>query len=36
MLGCMHSFLAVHDMVVGDVWKDTQYFISQGFSEELE
>ena len=34
MFECMASFLAVHDMVIGEVSKDTQCFLSQGFSEE--
>ena len=34
MVGCMSSFLAVHDIMIGDVSKETQCFLSQEFSEE--
>ena len=34
MVSCMSSFLAVHDVMMGDYSKDTQYFIFQGLSEE--
>ena len=34
MVECMSSVLAVHDMMIGGVSKDTQYFLLQGFSEE--
>ena len=34
MAGCMSAFLVDRDMVIGDVTKNTQYFLSQGFSEE--
>ena len=34
MLGCMSAFLVDHDMMIGDVTKNTQYFLSQGFNEE--
>ena len=34
MVGCMSAFLVDHDMMIGDVTKNTQYFPSQGFSEE--
>ena len=34
MVGCMSAFLVDHDMMIGDVTKNTQYFLSQGFSEE--
>ena len=34
MVGCMSAFLVDHDMMIGDVTKSTQYFLSQGFSEE--
>ena len=34
MVGCMSAFLVDHDMMIGDVAKNTQYFLSQGFSEE--
>ena len=30
----MSAFLVDHDMMIGDVTKNTQYFLSQGFSEE--
>ena len=33
MAGCMSAFLVDRDMVIGDVTKNTQYFLSQGFSE---
>ena len=33
MVGCMSAFLVDHDMMIGDVTKNTQYFLSQGFSE---
>ena len=34
MDGCMSAFLVDHDMMIGDVTKNTRYFLSQGFSEE--
>ena len=34
MVGCMSSFLAVHDMMMGDVPKGTQHLISQVFSDD--
>ena len=34
MVGCMSAFLVDRDMMKGDVTKNTQYFLSQGFSEE--
>ena len=42
MVGCMSAFLVGHDVMIGDVTKNTQYFfrrdsqyiLSQGFSEE--
>lgn len=34
MVECMTSLLALHDMMMGDVAKDTQCFLTQGFSEE--
>ena len=34
MVRSMASFLTDYDVMIGDVSKDTQYFLSQGFSEE--
>ena len=34
MVGFMSPFLVDHDMMIGDVTKNTQYFLSKGFSEE--
>ena len=34
IVGCMPSFFVVHDMVIGDASKGTQYFPSQGSTEE--
>ena len=34
MVGCMSSFLVNHYIMLGDVAKNTQYLVSQGFSEE--
>ena len=34
VVGCMSAFLADHDIMIGDVTKNTQYFLSQGFTEE--
>ena len=34
MVGCMSAFLVDHDMMIGDVTKNTQYFLLQGFIEE--
>ena len=34
MVGLMSPFLVDHAMMIGDVTKNTQYFLSQGFSEE--
>ena len=31
-VGCMSSLLAVHDMMIGDLSKVTQYFLSQGLT----
>ena len=33
MVGCMSAFLVDHDRMIGDV-TNTQYFLSQGFSEK--
>ena len=34
MIGSMSALLMDHDMMIGDVTKNTLYFLSQGFSEE--
>ena len=34
MVERMSAFLVDHDMMIGDDTKNTQYFLSQGFSEE--
>ena len=34
MVGYISSFLAMHDMMIGDVSKDTQHFLSGVFSGE--
>ena len=34
MVRSMASFLTDYDVMIGDVSKDAQYFLSQGFSEE--
>ena len=34
MVGCMSAFLVDNDMMIDDVTKSTQHFLSQGFSEE--
>ena len=34
MVGCISAFLVDHDMMIGDVTKNTQYFLSKGFGEE--
>ena len=34
MVGFMSAFLVDHDVLIGDVTKNTLYFLSQGFSED--
>lgn len=34
MVRYMQTFLVNHDWMIGDATKDTNYFLSQGFSEE--
>ena len=34
MVGCMSAFLVDHDRMIGDVTKNTQYFLSQECSED--
>ena len=33
-VGCMSAFFVDHDMMISDVTKNVQYFLSQGLSEE--
>ena len=34
VVGCISLNLAVHDLMIGDVSKDAQYFLPQGLSEK--
>ena len=34
MVGCLSAFLVDHDMMIGDVTKNTQCLLSQGFGDE--
>ena len=34
MVGCMPSLLVMHDIAIGDVSKDAQFRLLQGFSDE--